>query len=118
MVHSNDELCSTNVLAVRNGFYDGLVIIDSCGNKYVVAHTGIAAPIAPLWGFRFLKPREVTVDLKLTHDEQLTLTEVQDIVVKNVKREPHTWEGRGEIPQLEVAIRSTGSIPALLALLS
>jgi hypothetical protein len=118
VVRNKDELQTTNTLALRSRFFDNLLAIDITGQTYEVVGVTVQGTVGPLWGIRFLKPRRVRVSLRLLQASRLPLQAIQELAIAAINREPHTWEDRGEVPELARRIRATQSVQALLELLS
>jgi hypothetical protein len=110
-----------NSLALRQGYFDGLQLIQRNGDVFDVATVTPVGPSGPFWGFRFMKPRLVKTRIVLVPAGTYSLEQVKDKVVEAVKKRPHSWVARVDIDdmsQIEARIHSATSIDEILSVVA
>lgn len=110
-------LQKANVLALRNGFFTDMLVIESSGASYRVAEVDRLGWTGGFFGFRFLQPRLYRVQLGLVSTNVIDLVELKQIVLDALRKMPEPWEGTGPISGLMKRVRAATAIEQIFQIL-
>ncbi|HOK39376.1 MAG TPA: hypothetical protein PLC87_12000 [Bacteroidales bacterium] len=66
-----------------------MIIVDSDGIEYVVKDAVQIGFDGPFWGFRFLRQRQIKVDLEIEMIKKLDIDTFQDMIYDYIRRKPY-----------------------------
>jgi hypothetical protein len=113
---SDKELKKCNKRALKNGYYNKLILIDSSSKKYRIQSATEEGTIGILWGFNLLRGQQLKV--KLIFDKKIKnieLDEFQNLLIKKINRNIDIWDSDGNLKKRIKFIKSTNSIKEILA---
>lgn len=110
------ETCTR--VALRNGYYRGLNIVDSAGREFTVGEARKVGTVGPFLGFNIFLNQRIRVHLEfLATVGPIDLEEAKARVLRYFKKW-HGWQSRGDLHLLEARVQQAGSIPEVIACLS
>ena len=89
-------LQKANALALRNGFFTDMLVIEPSGASYRVVDVDRLGWLGGFFGFRFLQPRLYRVQLGLVPSGAIDLVELKQIVLDALRK--CRIPGRGWVP--------------------
>lgn len=108
------DLQTIFVAALRQGWFQDLLVFDSSGRKFRVSKVVRSGSVGPFWGFSLFFSRRIRVDLFLEIvSEEASLVELKALVLKDFA-DWHGWASRGDFPALKNRIAEAPSIPELI----
>ena len=115
-----EELSRANALALfRNRYFDGLIVIDSCVQRFLVVRAEVVPPLSPFARavVRVLN-RRLRVKLHLEVECSMSLDDAKKLVKVWLDRAPDFWEASRDIEEWRRAVDSAATARRLIALFS
>lgn len=110
-------ICSTRGL--KNGFYNGLNIIDSEGNSFDVQGAKKVGYAGFLWGFSLTFGQRIRVELIFSgSNKDLSIEDFKEKTLKQLKKNKHFWNSGGNFEELTVMIKSGKSFKEIITYLT
>lgn len=110
------ETCTR--VALKNGYYRGLNIVDSAGREFTVSDAKKVGTVGPFFGFNVFLNQRIRVHLEfLAAVSQLDLEDVKARVLRYFMKW-HGWQSRGDLHLLQGRVQQAGSIPEVVACIS
>lgn len=110
-VDTKEGLETCNNMAMRNGYYNEMLIVDSNGAKYRVAAAERGEYVS---SWRPFRGRLLRVHLHLNQEGVATLLDVQNMVCTSIEAHRDFWAELDEIENIIAIVRATKSIPELM----
>lgn len=104
---SEQSLTRCGIKAFKNGWYKKMIIIDSDGVEYVVKDVYQVGYDGPFWGFRFLKQRQIKVDLEIEMSKKLDIDTFQNMIYDYIKKKASFWSSGGSITEIKRQIKES-----------
>lgn len=113
-----DDLTSTFASSLRQGWFDGLEIVDSRGKTFTVQQVRTVGSIGPFWGLSLFFSRRLRVDLTLREsDRPLSLEDVKARLARSFD-EWEGWQARGDFPELKARVEAARTVGELIDAIS
>jgi hypothetical protein len=81
-----DDLTKCSVGALKNDVFKKCAYIDAQGNVLANSMTKFTGYVGPLWGFRLMRTRYVTVDLSFEKKGEMTLDQVKQLLLQDAEK--------------------------------
>src|SRR5690606_29481523 len=86
------DLTICSIRGLKNGFYNGLKIIDSEGNSFDVQEARKVGYVGFLWGFSFAFGQRIQVELIFSSiSEELSIDIFKEKILKQLKKDKLFW---------------------------
>jgi hypothetical protein len=115
-IKSDEDLKKCNKRALKNRYYNKLILIDSDSNRYKVQSAEQESTAGILWGFNLLKGQQLKV--KLIFDEKvekIELSELQDLLIKMINKDKYFWDSDGNLKERLEFIRNANSAKDIIS---
>jgi len=90
------EICSK--IALKNGFYEGMRIIDADGIEYKIKDAAKVRTVGPLWGYNIFLNQKLRVKLYLGKaGDVVSLDSLKMQILKIMKSDMDFWDSDGMI---------------------
>jgi hypothetical protein len=110
-------ICSKRGL--KNGFYNGLNIIDSEGNCFDIQGARKVGYAGFLWGFSLKYGQRMQVELIfMGSNKDLSIENFKERILKQLKKDKHFWNSGGNFNELVVMINSEKSFKRIITYLT
>lgn len=110
-------ICSKRGLA--NGFYNGLNLIDSEGNRYNILEARKVGYANFLWGFNLAFGQRIRVELIISgSDNALAIEDFKERLLKQLKKDIQFWNSGGNFNELTVLIKTGKSFKDIITYLT
>lgn len=94
-IENAKQLTTVGQINLERGCFDGAVIVDSAGNRYVINGARMVRPTFNPWNV-FKKYRTVIVELGLSNPQQMSLDQLRADVVELILKHPKWHRHYGE----------------------
>lgn len=112
-----DELTTCNKMALNNGYFDSMSIVDSTSMEYKIRGARKLRGVGPFGGYNLFLNQRIEVALQLDEQSvQLSLEDVKQKVLRSFKQW-HGWSSRGDFADLTERVQNAGSYGELIQLL-
>ena len=105
--------------ALRSGWFDGLLVVDSSGYAWTVSHAEKVEGHSGRLFAGLFAPRVVTI--RCVYEDapkQISLQEVQELLCRAFEGDPNHWEAYASLDQLKTDVRNTQSLSELFKLMA
>jgi hypothetical protein len=110
-------ICSTRGL--KNGFYNGLNIIDSEGNSFDVQGAKKVGYAGFLWGFSLIFGQRIRVELIFNgSNKDFSIEDFKEKTLKQLKKDKHFWSSGGNFEELVLTIKTGKSYKEMITWLT
>lgn len=100
------DLTICSIRGLKNGFYNGLNIIDSEGNSFDVQGAKKVGFAGFLWGFNLLFGQRIRVELIFRGSNKYSsIEEFKEKILKQLKKEKHFWNSGGNFEELVLTVK-------------
>ncbi|TJY63740.1 hypothetical protein FAZ19_15840 [Sphingobacterium alkalisoli] len=94
----------------KNGFYNGLNVLDCEGSSYKVREAEKVENVGFLWGFSFLLGQKIRVRLNYTKvEKEISVDDFKEKIIKVLKRDRHFWDSGGTLEEIITITKSAKS---------
>jgi hypothetical protein len=115
---SLDALTTTTKAGLKNGYFRGLVLVDSRGQAVPIKDAHKLRGVGLFWGYNVFLNQRIKVELELSGEPfTVSLNEVKEMVRKSFQRW-HGWSTRDDFEELKAAVESARSISEIIERLS
>lgn len=105
-----DDITICSKRGWKNGFYNGLNIVDSWGNSFKVQGVKKVGYVGFLWGFNFVFGQKIRIKLNYQKvDRGLSIDEIKVKIFKALKSDRHFWNSGGTLDELITITKSSKS---------
>jgi hypothetical protein len=112
-----DELTTCTKVALRNKFFDNMLIVEMGGKGYKVKGAKKLRGVGPFWGYNIFLNQKVKVDLLFEGKPfQVSLDEVKERIFQSFKTR-QGWSTRDDFEELRDRVKNAGSISEIAQLL-
>lgn len=95
---NESDLVTCSSVSLRNGFYEGMTLIDSEGKVYEIISAEKIKGKGFFWGYNIFLNQKILVKLNYSHHvTTITLEELKESVIKNFKKDVFFWNADGEL---------------------
>jgi hypothetical protein len=105
-----EELTQCTVTAMRNGFFNGLILIDSAGKKFRISGARKLRGVGPLFGFNVFLNRKIEVALTAAGPEESVDTEEVRRLVLGALRGKQAWSSADDSDELLARVEQAQSV--------
>ena len=110
-------ICSARGL--KNGFYNGLNIIDSEGSGFDVKEAQQVGYVGFLWGFSLAFGQRIRVELIFRgSNKDLSIQNFKGRVLKQLKKDKHFWNSGGNFEEITIMVDSANSFKEIITFLT
>ena len=110
-------ICSKRGL--ENGFYNGLIIVDSEGNHFDIQGARKVGYAGFLWGFSLTFGQRIRVELIFSGSyKDLSIEDFKERILKQLKKDRHFWNSGGNFDELTVTIETGKSFKEIITYLT
>jgi hypothetical protein len=114
-IQNGENLKKCNKRALRNGYYEGLILIDSNSKKYLIKNAIKESTEGIFWGFNLLRGQQLKVRLVFDEKvENIELSEFQNLLIKLLNKYRDFWDSDGGFEERIEYIKSTNSIKEII----
>ncbi len=114
-----DELTVCSSVALKKGYFNDLLIVDSNRNAFPVIGVKQIGYIGPLWGFSLFYSRKLRVQLLLDNPSLLALEEIKSLACRVVEGDSDFWAASsGDHMIIINSIKNAGSFSELITALN
>lgn len=107
---TEDELTTCSKTALSNGFFSGLLLIDSDGLSVKVKSATKSHGVGFLWGYNIFLNQKIKVSLLLEDNAQcIDFGEVKAKVIKAI-RTSHAWGGGSDVRDVALALERASNV--------
>lgn len=93
-----DDIETCSKTALKNGFYNGLRIIDADGIGYMITGAGKVGPVGPLWGYNIFLNQKLRVELYVEKaSDVVSLDSLKMQILNAVNYNRPFWDSDGTI---------------------
>lgn len=97
-IKNDEDLKKCNKRALKNRYYNNLILIDSDSNRYRILNAEQESTTGILWGFNLLKGQQLKVRLIFDEKiEKIELSDFQDILIKTINKDKYFWDSDGNL---------------------
>jgi hypothetical protein len=113
-----DEITICKKGALKNGFFDNLLLIDIDGIGFQVKGARKITGVGLFCGYNIFLNQTIKVELMLDQTTRnVSIDEVKNIIFRSFEKW-HGWKSRGDLEELKVKVKKTNSIANIITLLS
>lgn len=105
VVENSDNLETCSSVAMKKGYFEKLLIVDSKGKLFSVKDVKKRSYAGPFWGFSLLYNRKLKVKLDLAEPVQLTLDDFKDRVCNVIDSDANFWSANADPKDIKADIR-------------
>ena len=110
VIQREDTLTLCTAKALKDGWYQGLTIIDSFGKKFRVIEARKLHGVGLFGGYILFLNRKLRVELRLTREpEECSLGEVKELLLKSLQHDDR-WIAGGNWEELQSNVKDGQSI--------
>jgi hypothetical protein len=110
-----EHLLTCGEVALTNGYFSQLQLIDSELNEYPVTGVVKVANVGLFGGWRpFYASRKIRVTLTLGTPRRISLDDAKDSVIATMNQDREFWESAGDLDEQAVEIRALDSFADLV----
>ncbi|KGL59063.1 hypothetical protein [Polaribacter sp. Hel1_85] len=114
-VQNAENLVKCNKRTLRNGYYEGLILIDSNSKKNLIKNAIKESTVGIFWGFNLLRGQQLKVRLVFDKKvENIELREFQNLLIKLLNKYKDFWDFGGDFEERIEYIKSTNSIKEII----
>tara|TARA_R110002051_G_scaffold103133_1_gene174837 strand:+ start:149 stop:592 length:444 start_codon:yes stop_codon:yes gene_type:complete len=114
-IENDENLEKCNKRALRNGYYNGLILIDSNSKRYLIKNAIKESTEGILWGFNLLRGQQLKVSLVFEKKiENVELSEFQELLTKQLNKYRDFWDSDGNFEERIEYIKNTKSIKEII----
>ncbi len=114
---TENELSTCNRLALKNGWYRGMLIVDSSGTALRVKDARTLRGIGFFWGYGLLRSRRVIAELAVADPPSTkSVGDLKEVVLESFRKH-HGWSSRGDFAELKLRIRKATTISEIIEIL-
>lgn len=106
---TSDELEQCTTTALRNGFFSGLLLVDSDGQAVTVTGARKLHGVGPFFGFNIFLNQRIRVALEASGSAQLGVNEVRRMVLSAIHGK-QGWDSMDDVSQLVARVERAQSI--------
>jgi hypothetical protein len=112
-----DALTSTTTVALRDGLFEALRIVDSEGRMFVVQSVRRLHSIGPLWGFNFFLNRRIRITIDMRENGTVSADGLRQLVLRDFTNW-HGWRSRGDFAEMERAVENSSTVAEIIRLVT
>lgn len=109
---SPSDLDECTKVALKNGIFEGLLLVDASGRTMAVQSARKLRGVGPFWGYNIFLNQRIKVDLVLRAAPALAFEDVREKVLMAL-RGPQRWHASADVGDLQGAIAGAASIREL-----
>lgn len=115
-IKHDEDLKKCNKRALKNKYYNKLILIDSNSNRYRIHSAEQESTIGILWGFNLMKGQQLKVRLIFDEKvEKIELGEFQDLLIKIIIKDKYFWDSDGNLKERLEFIKNANSTKEILS---
>lgn len=115
---SDTSLTTCSRTALKNGFYSGLLILDSGGKTRTVTGAKKLKGVGPLWGYNFFLNQRIAIELIWSGDTgSMTKNEVESLVLRTIQSSP-SWTGSLDLAEITESIIAADSVGRIVEIIT
>lgn len=116
---NEDDLIICSTRGLKTGFYNGLNIIDSEGNSFVVQEAKKVGYAGFLWGFSLIFGQRIRVELIFRDAKKYySMEDFKEKILKQLNKNKHFWNSGGNFEELAEMIKSGNSFKETITYLT
>ncbi len=110
-----EELTTCGTLALKNNFYNGMVIYDSEGKEFEVIKAKKIGHVGPFFGFRLFHSRKIRVSLELKEKtSKISLEQLKKKICDMIDQKKSFWSAAGDINDLKKEIQKAETFTEII----
>jgi len=110
-------ICSRRGL--KNGFYNGLNLIDSEGNSFDIQGAKKVGYNGSLWGFSLMFGQRIRVDLIFSGSTKyLSIEDFKEKILREFNKQKGFWNSGGNLEELKLTIKMINSYKEIITYLT
>tara|TARA_R110002051_G_C8595477_1_gene479525 strand:- start:361 stop:789 length:429 start_codon:yes stop_codon:yes gene_type:complete len=114
-IQNAENLEKCNKRALRNGYYEGLILIDSNSKKIIIKNAVKESTVGIFWGFNLLRGQQLKVRLVFDKKvENIELSEFQNLLIKLLNKYKDFWDSGGDFEERVEYIKGTNTIKEII----
>jgi hypothetical protein len=114
-IQNSENLEKCNKRALRNGYYEGLILLDSGSKKILIKNAIKESTVGIFWGFNLLRGQQLKVRLVFDKKvENIELNEFQNLLIKLLNKYRDFWDSGRDFKERIEYIKSTNSIKEII----
>ncbi|WP_209332939.1 hypothetical protein [Lunatimonas salinarum] len=115
-IKHDEDLKKCNKRALKNKYYNKLILIDSNSNRYRIQSAEQESTIGILWGFNLMKGQQLKVRLIFDEKvEKIELGEFQDLLIKIINKNKYFWDSDGNLKERLEFIKNANSTKEIIS---
>jgi hypothetical protein len=115
-IKHDEDLKKCNKRALKNKYYNKLILIDSNSNRYRIQSAEQESTIGILWGFNLMKGQQLKVRLIFDEKvEKIELGEFQDLLIKIINKDKYFWDSDGNLKERLEFIKNANSTKEIIS---
>lgn len=105
-----DDMTICSKRGWKNGFYNGLNVVDCEGSNYKVREAEKIGNVGFLWGFSFLLGQKIRIKLNYTKvEKEIPIDDFNEKIINVLKRDRHFWDSGNTLDEIIATIQSAKS---------
>lgn len=113
-----EDLTTCGKGALKNGWFDDLLIVDSAGLGYRVASARKLHGVGPFWGYNIFFNRRIKAEILVSGEAQpVPLEDVRRHVLRSFQQW-HGWSTEEGFEELRDRVEAATSIPQIISLIA
>lgn len=113
-----EYLTTSNRTALKKGYFNGCLVIDSEGKSYSVNNAKQLHYVGPCWGWRWYSSREIKVGLEFEEVSQLTIEKLQQIVCEIIDQNSDYWSSTGDVEEIKRTICEASTFREIIEIIA
>ncbi len=118
IVNNDDDLTSTNSIALKNRYYNSCKIVDSKLKLYIIEKAEKIGTRGSFFGLSLFHGQKIKVKLMFKDVKKISLAQCKELVIEYINKDRYFWEsGREDFQSFCRDIKHANSIDSLIDLL-
>lgn len=119
LARNSDDLTICSRRGLKNGFYNGLLIIDIDGNNYEIENAQKIGTVGLLFGFNILYGQKLKIKLNFSSKSgKITIEEFKENILKVYKNDAYFWNSGGNLSTMKSFILNAVSFKEIIEYLT